>query len=238
VVKWIYPLALASLAAVAPGQSFPRPLRAIVYVPKSAKVKPTPLIVYLHGKSLRGEDLRRVRRYGLPKLLLKRKDFPFIVVAPQCPSGQRWTDPKAIMRVVERLRRRVMIDKNRTYAMGFSMGGRGVMRLAAAYPQHFAAVVTMGSSPIESLWTDSTEARKIPLWTFHGDADDQVPHDEVAQAVKRHQRARGRAHLTTLPGRDHSITDVFERQDIYKWLLKQQRRTSLLDEARGSSRVR
>jgi predicted peptidase len=51
-----------------------------------------PLILYLHGGSLRGTDIEQLRTRGLPHKLDSEPNFPFIVVSPQCPSGKIWTD--------------------------------------------------------------------------------------------------------------------------------------------------
>ena len=55
-----------------------------------------PLILYLHGGSLRGDDVERLRTLGLPHKLESEPDFPFIVVSPQCPAGEIWTDVEGI----------------------------------------------------------------------------------------------------------------------------------------------
>ena len=49
-----------------------------------------PLILFLHGAGERGTNLSKVAAHGPPKLLKQAKDFPFIIVSPQCPTNQRW----------------------------------------------------------------------------------------------------------------------------------------------------
>ena len=44
------------------------------------------LLVYLHGYSESGNDLEMVKQNGPPKLVAEGKQFPFVVVSPQCPS--------------------------------------------------------------------------------------------------------------------------------------------------------
>jgi predicted peptidase len=56
-----------------------------------------PLILYLHGGSLRGDDnAERLRTLGLPHRLEQDQQFPFIVVAPLYPQGEIWTDFDAL----------------------------------------------------------------------------------------------------------------------------------------------
>ncbi|HEV2883250.1 MAG TPA: hypothetical protein VGW36_00235, partial [Pyrinomonadaceae bacterium] len=47
-----------------------------------------PLIVYLHGRSLRGNDLGMLKNYGLAALLDKDLSIPFVVISPQCPPAR------------------------------------------------------------------------------------------------------------------------------------------------------
>jgi len=57
-----------------------------------------PLLIWLHGRSLRGDDLERVTRYGPPSFLDERDDFPFVAVCPQLPRGS-WP-PDALDRLL------------------------------------------------------------------------------------------------------------------------------------------
>ena len=49
-----------------------------------------PLLLFLHGAGERGDDLELVKVHGPPKLIAAGKDFPFIVVSPQCPEFRAW----------------------------------------------------------------------------------------------------------------------------------------------------
>jgi predicted peptidase len=55
--------------------------------------KKWPLILFLHGASKRGKNINKVKEAGLPKIAEEEKNFPFIVVSPQCPEGQWWSIP-------------------------------------------------------------------------------------------------------------------------------------------------
>ena len=44
-----------------------------------------PLVLFLHGMGERGEDLALVEKHGPPKLIAAGREFPAIVVSPQCP---------------------------------------------------------------------------------------------------------------------------------------------------------
>ena len=50
------------------------------FVPKSYNGRKTfPLMLFLHGAGERGDNLDKVKKWGPPKLVGKRKDFPFVV---------------------------------------------------------------------------------------------------------------------------------------------------------------
>ena len=63
----------------------------LLYLPKDyAQKESWPLLLFLHGAGERGDDLDRVKVHGPPKLIAAGKEFPFIVVSPQCPNNQWW----------------------------------------------------------------------------------------------------------------------------------------------------
>src|SRR5688572_1308279 len=65
----------------------------LLYLPKDYdKQEHWPLLLFLHGAGERGDNLELVKVHGPPKLIAGGKDFPFIVVSPQCPKD-RWWEP-------------------------------------------------------------------------------------------------------------------------------------------------
>lgn len=181
-----------------------------------------PVILYLHGRSLSGSDLTKLRRYGPPKLVGQRPDFPFILVAPQCPKGERWTDTTAVVEVLDEVMAKFRVDPKRVYALGFSMGGRGVLRVVNDYPQRFAAVVDVAGSPIEQPWIEAGRAKSVPLWLVHGEEDDEASFTEAKTMAEHYRQAGGNVQFTTVPGKGHGITEIFERPYLYEWLLNRQ----------------
>ena len=51
-----------------------------------------PLLVYLHGAGERGENFDHVYRHGIPKLLREGREFPAVVLYPQCPGPFIWNN--------------------------------------------------------------------------------------------------------------------------------------------------
>jgi predicted peptidase len=201
-------------------------LSYLLFMPASYGTTPDtrwPLIVYLHGGSLRGDDVERLRTLGLPHLLEGKPDFPFIIVSPLCPAGEIWTDVEAIDALLDRMLQDYRIDPQRVYITGHSMGGRGALYFAYRLPSRFAAVLSL--SPYSPITEWSGKLARIPLWLFHGTADTLAPIAETKELVQAIEAAGGHPRFDTLPARDHSILDLYDRRDIYQWLLQQKRGT-------------
>ena len=196
-----------------------------MYLPKRmwSSHKKWPLILYLHGRSLRGNDLTKVSSYGLPHRLLSDRGFPFIVVSPQLPDGQRWTDVDSLASLVTDVMTKYPVDRSRVYAMGFSMGASGTWRVAAAYPKLFAAVISVAGEYELSL-ANSGRLKPIPIWAIHGDADTESSPILAKQVFDAFTAKGGKGRFTLLPGKDHNIPDIFNQSDLYRWLLSWRRR--------------
>src|SRR5688572_19456421 len=70
-------------------------LEYLLFLPKGYaddKSKQWPLMLFLHGAGERGSDLAKVTVHGPPKIVKQNADFPFILVSPQCPTGEIWSD--------------------------------------------------------------------------------------------------------------------------------------------------
>jgi len=181
-----------------------------------------PLILYLHGGSLRGDDIDQMKHWGLAEKADADPEFPFIVVSPQCPPGEIWTDVDALAVVLDEVMQHYRVDADRVYVTGHSVGGRGALYAAYKMPGRFAAVLALSPvSPI-SAWAEKLSA--VPLWIFHGANDQFTPAKEVQELVQAIAKAGGHSEFTLLPDRDHYILDVYNRSDVYKWLAEQRRK--------------
>jgi predicted peptidase len=200
-------------------------LKYLLYVPSDyAKQQKWPLIIYLHGGSLRGDDLEMLKRYGLAALLDKQVSIPFIVASPQCPLGKAWVDEEdALLGLIDEISTGYGIDRDRIYLTGHSLGARGTWFLASRHPEKFAAIVPMADAPSELSW--ATALKEVPVWTFHGTKDELAPFERTERFVKALQSAGGQVKFTPLPDRDHFILDVYENKEIYDWLLQQRRKS-------------
>jgi len=180
-----------------------------------------PLMLYLHGGSLRGTDIESVRKLGLPHKLESEPTFPFVVVSPQCSPGEIWTDVDALTALINRVQANYRIDPDRIYLTGHSMGGRGALYLAYRLPHRFTAVIAL--SPLSPITAWKENLAKVPLWILHGKADTLAPVADTEELVRGIEAAGGHPRLDILPERDHFILDIYDRPEIYEWLMKQKR---------------
>ena len=185
--------------------------------------KKWPLILFLHGSEQRGNDPKLVAREGIPALIAHDASFPFIVVSPQCPADAKWSPP-ALMKLLTTVERKLRVDSRRVYLTGFSMGGYGTWRTAAAYPDVFAAIAPVCGGG------DRDAARrlmKVPVWAFHGALDENVPLSESRDMVEAVKKDGGRARLTIYPDLEHdSWTRTYKNPKLYAWFLAHKRNGS------------
>lgn len=97
----------------------------------------TPVIIFLHGASLCGRNLDRVRRYGPLDAIVKGRDIDALTIVPQNPGGA-W-NPKKVMDVFDWVKRNYPCDTTRVYVLGMSLGGYGTMDVCGTYPDRIAA---------------------------------------------------------------------------------------------------
>lgn len=191
----------------------------LLYLPPDYEQKDSwPLLVFLHGAGERGNDLNRVKAHGPAKLVEQGRDFPFVIVSPQCPEGQWWPVlGREVIALIDEMLERYKIDPDRVYLTGLSMGGYGTWAIASAWPDRFAAIVPVcgGGRPFTA-----ANLKKVPVWAFHGAKDSVVPFSESLQMVEAVNQAGGKAILTVYPDAEHdSWTRTYDNPDLYQWLL-------------------
>jgi predicted peptidase len=197
------------------------------YQPKGEKK--FPLMMFLHGAGERGTNLSKVAQHGPPKIVKTKKDFPFILVSPQCASGAWWTE-EVVMGLLDEVIAKHNVDTNRIYLTGLSMGGYGTWSMAAKYPERFAAVAPIcgGGERIAVLLASRGKAAAIKtlgVWAFHGGKDPVVPLDESQRMIDAFQKAGCKdAKLTVYPEAGHdSWTEAYNNPEIWDWFLQHSR---------------
>lgn len=178
-----------------------------------------PLVVFLHGASLCGHNLEKVRRYGTLDAAERGRKIDAFILAPQNPGGS-WK-PDKIMELVDWAREHNNIDSTRVYVLGMSLGGYGTMDVAAAYPDRIAAAIAMCGG---STAGDVTPLNRVPLWIIHGTADRAVSVKESDRVVSALEKADTdsvvRLHYDRIAGMNHGQpARMFYVADTYDWLL-------------------
>ncbi len=207
-------------------------LRYLAYLPKDypgPKSQRWPLMLFLHGMGERGTDVQRAGLHGPLKQVKSGQDFPFLIIAPQCPEDQIW-EPAALLQLLDQLEQKYQVDPKRIYLTGLSMGGYGTWQLGLAHPERFAALVPIcgGGNIIEVVLGPRAQVAQIkhlPIWAFHGAKDDIVPPIESERLVAQLKKLGAKkVKLTLYPEADHdSWTETYQSAELYEWLLKQSR---------------
>ncbi len=179
----------------------------------------SPLVIFLHGRSLSGTNLDRVKRYGPLRGIEKGNlKLPAYLVAPQLPSGA-W-NPDKVDEVVQYMIDNYNIDQNRIYVTGMSLGAYGTMKYASKYADRVAAVVSICGGGEER---DACKLANIPIKLIHGDKDFIVPLKESKKMMTAIQgcQAKAQIELQIVKGGNHgSVEDLYRHMDLYNWLLQ------------------
>jgi len=194
----------------------------LLYLPKNYNTaqEKIPLLLFLHGSGERGNDINLVKTHGPAKLIEQGKDFPFIVVSPQCPENVWWSTDD-LSALIDDVVQKYNVDEKRIYVTGLSMGGFGTWALAEKYPDKFAAIAPVcgGGNPLTIC-----KIGKLPVWVFHGAKDPVVPIKESQQMVDALKKCGNEAKLTVYPEAGHDAwTETYSNPELYDWLLKQKK---------------
>jgi predicted peptidase len=181
------------------------------------KSKP-PILIFLHGRSLSGNNLELVKKYGVIHEIEKGRSIPAIVIAPQVPAGKSW-EPEKILSVLQFVQRTFNTDTNRVYVAGMSLGAYGTLGFAGAYPEIVTAAVALcgGGNP-----KDGAALSTIPVWIQHGNRDSAVPLSESQKMVNAIKACTDEnLKFTIVPGANHGdLERVFRTDELYDWLFQ------------------
>ncbi|WP_313804543.1 dienelactone hydrolase family protein [Flavobacterium sp.] len=190
-----------------------------IQVPENEKTEKQPVLIFLHGKSLSGTDLNRVKRYGVLRAMERGRKIPGIVVAPQLASGS-W-NPDKVLQLLEYVQKNYNTDLSRVYVCGMSLGSYGTLHFAGKHADKItAAVAICGGGNV----SDGCKLATLPLWIQHGDKDFIVRLSESKKVVDAIKKCKPDADVTftIIPGGNHSnVERLFHEDAMYDWLFKQ-----------------
>jgi predicted peptidase len=203
--------------------------------------KEYPVLFFLHGAGERGNDNEAQLIHG-SKLFLKpelRKDFPAIVIFPQCPKNDYWANVKQgdgktnerfsfqkagkprkaidlLMGLLGKFKSEKFTDNGRFYVGGLSMGAMGTFELLRRKPKAFASAFAIcGGDHVEIV----KKYKKVPLWVFHGGKDTTVPIVKSEIVVNELKRLNGNVKFSIYPEAGHNSWDAaFAEPEFLSWL--------------------
>jgi predicted peptidase len=221
-----------------------------VYVPREfTRSRSWPVIVALHGGGEYGNDGIRQTNGGLARAIrLHWERFPAIVIFPQSHAdgtpGWQLEGGRAALTALDKSIKEFKGDRSRVYLTGLSAGGNGSWYLASQHPDRFAALVVVcgfisefkgrtsgvqypalapASAPDPYAFI-AKRVSTLPIWIFHGDADQSVSVEESRKMAAALKGIGVNVQYTELPGVDHNAWDpAYERADLVEWMFKQRR---------------
>ncbi|HEU5165214.1 MAG TPA: dienelactone hydrolase family protein [Chitinophagaceae bacterium] len=215
----------------------------ILYPANYDKTKKYPLLLFLHGAGERGKDNEKQLAWGSKLFITEenRKNFPAIVVFPQCPEESFWAVMKtdqtkqppertfdytvepnwplaAANELVKKISKEEGVDKSRIYISGLSMGGMGTFESVYRYPDMYAAALPIcGGGDVNHY---DKRVVKVPFWVFHGAADAVVDVKLSQEMVEKLKSLKAEVRYSEYPGVNHdSWKNAFAEPDYLSWML-------------------
>lgn len=209
-----------------------------------------PVVLLLHGVGERGnpgqsiaQNRNRlvtnpyVRLWSSPTV---QQRWPSIIIVPQVASPNRWVNasdkdgtysltptPTTSLTLAHEILQvtlteyAAVVNPQRVYVTGISMGAFGVWDAIERWPRDFAAAAPVSGAGDTSL---ASVIAQLPIWDFHGALDTTVPvsasHDMIAALTA----AGGHPLYTEYPTGHHDIwVKVYGDPTFLAWLFAQQR---------------
>ncbi len=220
----------------------------ILYPENYDKNKKYPLLLFLHGAGERGKDNEKQLIHGAKLFITEenRKNFPAIIILPQCPQESFWAVMKtdqskqppvrtfdynveanwpltAANELVKKISNEEGVDKSRVYISGLSMGGMGTFESVYRYPKMYAAALPIcGGGDVNHY---DKRIRKTAFWVFHGAADAVVNVKLSQEMVEKLKSLKAELRYSEYPGVNHNSWDnAFAEKDYLTWMLKHKRK--------------
>lgn len=194
-----------------------------LYVPSSYRGgEPVPLVIAMHGTGGNENTLFDGDSYKQGALKQAAEKHGMIVASP---LGRGITEFRGIgendvFEVLEAVRARYKIDRERIYLTGHSMGGTGAAYLALHHPDVFAAAAPLAAA-FSFPWL-TRNAVTVPFLWIGGAEDAEYYHRGVAVGVERMRQFGVPVTAEALPGEGHGgpVKD-FDR--VLGWLKRHKR---------------
>jgi predicted peptidase len=150
-------------------------------------------------------------------------EFPFVIACPQTDGS--WSDEASrVAAMIDELVASRLVDPERVYVTGVSMGAVGCWELAAAQPDRFAALL-----PVSGRIPELAGEVRAPAFLIAGENDRLVDVEAVAADLERMGNDEGRIRFERDPQGVHAGSfwnRLYRRADLYEWLLKHRVRSN------------
>jgi predicted peptidase len=210
-----------------------------------------PLVVFLHGaggsgadnaKQLQGANVFGALVWTLPE---NQARHPAFVLAPQsdvnwactlfdpknppktladirfCPPEALGIGARLAFEIIDGLLGTLPIDAARIYVTGHSMGGAGTWHMIAHRPRFFAAAVPVCGHPLPAT---AVAVKDVPIWNFHGEADDVEPVETSRVMIDAIRKAGGKPRHTEYAGVGHNVFMwAYTEPALVEWVFAQKR---------------
>lgn len=220
----------------------------ILYPENFDRNKKYPLLLFLHGAGERGSDNEKQLTHGSKLFIAEenRKNFPAIIVLPQCPESSFWASTKidrtvqpfkiefdytaepnwplvAANELVKQIVSEGSVDKSRVYITGLSMGGMGTFESVYRYPELYAAALPICGGGSVNLYDN--RVTKTAFWVFHGAADAVVNVKLSQEMVEKLKTIKAEVKYSEYPGVNHNSWDnAFAEKEYLNWMLLHKRK--------------
>jgi predicted peptidase len=197
-----------------------------------------PLVVVLQGSGAIGSDNESQlgllpKLWALPNI---QKKFPAYVLVPQFASRSSnyvldsnrdllVSQPQLVLEfvldLIDSLKNTLNIDRQRTYAVGYSMRGSTVINALSLRPDLLASGVSISGIP---QFDQTIVLSYIPIWLIHGNKDAENPFKSDEQFFKEISFYKN-IRFWEMDGAEHN--DIFSTiilgENIPKWLFSKKK---------------
>lgn len=182
-----------------------------------------PAIIFLHGAGTRGRDINALENnpFFANTSYISRSDCEFLVFAPQCYEDSWFDIFEQLQDFTKMVASHPLVDTDRIYLIGASMGGYATWQLAMTMPDYFAAIVPICGGGMS--W-NTGRLKYVPVWAFHGKDDHTVLTEESIRLVDAVNKSGGSARLTLLDEVGHNSWEyAYAHEELFDWLLQQKK---------------
>lgn len=202
-----------------------------LYIPKNFDSKKKyPLVIMLHGAGSNHRlSLRRVfGKSNAPgetdveasRVFPEWNDVEYIVASPfaRGTMGYQGVAEKDVYDILADVKKRFNIDEDRTFLTGLSMGGGGTLWIGLTRPDIWAALAPVCPAPPAGTENYLRNSFNLPMYFFHGDADQAVPVSVSRDLVKKLKENGTQVSYDEYPGVEHNSWEkAYADGAIFKW---------------------